>query len=91
MSSKELELDFEFSNDELANFLENFAGKIRDGKVGLSFKGREEIEIEPTADNEIELEYKQGSEFKQLEIEVKLREDIESTDEGRKKIEVEIV
>jgi len=91
MSSKELELDFEFSNDELANFLKNFAEKIREGEVGLNFKGKEKIEIQPSENNEIELDYTQRSESKELVIEVKMREEIESTEEGRQKIEVEIV
>ncbi len=91
MSSKELELDFEFSNDELANFLENFARKIRDGEVGLSFKGKEQIEVKPTKKNEIDLDYRQTSEYKKLEIEIELEETIETTDKGRQKIEVEIV
>lgn len=91
MSSKELELDFEFSNDELANFLENFANKIRDGEVGLSFKGKEKIEVKPTKKNGIELEYRQNSDHKRLEIEIEMEETIENTEQGRKKIQVEIV
>lgn len=91
MSSKEVELDFEFTNDELANFLENFANKVREGKVGLSFKGREQVEIEPTQKTELEMDFQQEENYKELEIEIKLREENETTDEGRKKISVEIV
>lgn len=91
MSSKELELDFDFSNDELANFLENFADKIREGEVGLSFRGKEEVDIKPTVDNKMELEFYQGDEFKKMSLEIELREQIESTDAGREKITVEIV
>ena len=91
MSSKEVELDFEFTNDELANFLENFANKVREGKVGLSFKGREQVEIEPTQKTQLEMDFEQEETYKELEIEIKLREENETTDEGRKKISVEIV
>ena len=89
--SKEVDLDFQFSNDELANFLENFAEKVREGEVGLSFKGKEEVRIEPTAQNNLEMEFKEENEYRQLELEVSLREDIETTEKGRQKIEVEIV
>jgi amphi-Trp domain-containing protein len=89
--SKEVDLDFQFSNDELANFLENFADKIRDGKVGLSFKGKEEVRIEPTTENHLEMDFTEENEYRQLELEISLRENIETTDEGRQKIEVEIV
>lgn len=89
--SKEVDLDFQFSNDELANFLENFADKVRDGEVGLSFKGREEVHITPTTENRLEMEFKEADEYRQLELEISLREEIETTEEGRQKIEVEIV
>ncbi|MFB6099634.1 MAG: amphi-Trp domain-containing protein [Candidatus Nanohalobium sp.] len=89
--SKEVDLDFEFSNDELANFLENFAEKVREGEVGLSFKGKEEVRIEPTTENRLEMEFTDENEYRQLELEVTLRENIETTDKGRQKIEVEIV
>ena len=89
--SKEVDLDFQFSNDELANFLENFAEKVREGNVGLSFKGKEEVRIEPTTQNRLELEFEDHNEYRQLELEVSLREEIETTDKGRQKIEVEIV
>lgn len=89
--SKEVELDFDFSDDELANFLENFASKIREGKVGLSFKGREEVRIEPTTQNHLEMEFEEHEDRKTLELEINLTEEIETTDTGRRKIEVEIV
>lgn len=91
MSSKEVELDFDFSDDELANFLENFAEKIREGKVGLSFKGKEEVDISPTEDTKMELEFYQTDEFKKMELEIELREQRETTTSGREKISVEIV
>jgi len=89
--SKEVDLDFQFSNNELANFLENFAEKIREGEVGLSFKGREEVQIEPNKQNQLELKFNEGKEYRKLELEVELKEELETTDEGRQKIEVEIV
>lgn len=89
--SKEVELNFEFSDDELANFLENFATKIREGKVGLSFKGREEVRIEPTDKHQLEMEFEEHEDRKTLELEINLTEEIETTDTGRRKIEVEIV
>jgi amphi-Trp domain-containing protein len=91
MSSKELDLEFDFSNDELANFLDNFAEKIREGEVGLSFKGREEINIEPTRDSELSLDFEEEESYRELEIKIKLREEIETSEEGRRKIEVQIV
>ncbi len=91
MSSKELDLEFEFSNEELANFLDNFADKIRDGEVGLSFKGKQEIEIEPTRDSKVSLDFEEEDSHRELDIRVKLREEVETSDEGRQKIEVEIV
>jgi amphi-Trp domain-containing protein len=91
MSSKELELDFDFSNDELANFLENFAEKIREGEVGLSFKGQEEVDISPNRDNQLELEFDESDEHKKMSLEVTLRQDVDTTDAGREKISVEIV
>ena len=91
MASEEVELDFQFSNEELANFLENFSEKIREGEVGLSFKGREEVDIEPNKDNELEMKFYEGNTSKTLEIEIKLREEIESTDEGRRKMKVKVV
>jgi len=91
MSSKEVDLDFSFDNDELANFLENFSQKIREGKVGLSFKGKEEVEIEPTEDADLSLDFYQGEDQRTLELEITLREEVETTDEGRQKISVEVV
>ncbi|EHK00722.1 hypothetical protein HRED_00758 [Candidatus Haloredivivus sp. G17] len=91
MSSKELELDFNFSNDELANFLENFAEKIREGEVGLSFKGQEEVEIAPNSTNRMKIDFDEFDEYKEMELEIELREDIETTNQGREKISVEIV
>ena len=57
MSGEELDLELEFSNEELANFMDNFADKIREGEVGLSFKGREEVRIEPNSNNRLEKEF----------------------------------
>ncbi len=91
MATEEVDLDFEFSNEELANFLQSFSEKIREGDVGLSFKGREEVEIEPTRDNTVELEFFEGNTSKQLKLEIKLKEEMETTDEGRRKIAVEVV
>jgi amphi-Trp domain-containing protein len=91
MSSKEVDLDFSFDNEELANFLENFSEKIREGKVGLSFKGKEEVEIEPTEDAELDMDFYQGDERRRLELEITLTEEVETTDEGRQKISVEVV
>lgn len=89
--SKEVDLDFRFDNEELANFLENFSKKMREGKVGLSFKGKEEVEIEPTEDAQLSLEFEEYEDERTLELEVELREEVETTTEGRKKINVEIV
>jgi amphi-Trp domain-containing protein len=89
--SKEVDLDFQFSDDELANFLENFADKVREGNVGLSFKGKEEVRIEPTQVNELEMDFQEHEDKRTLELEINLVEEIETTDTGRRKIEVEIV
>lgn len=92
MSGEELDLELEFSNNELANFMDNFAEKIRDGEVGLSFKGREEVRIEPNENNRLEMDFTDEAEYRQLELRVTLREEKSVTEEnGRKKIEVEIV
>lgn len=90
MTSEEVKLNFNFSNEELANFLDNFADKLRDGKIGLSFKGREELEIEPNTENNIDLEFEEEGDRKNLEIEIELsQEDFDfQDDEGRKKIQV---
>ncbi|MFB6245138.1 MAG: amphi-Trp domain-containing protein [Candidatus Nanohaloarchaea archaeon] len=90
MAREEVDLEFEFSDGELANFLENFAEKIRDGEVGLSFQGRDEIEIEPTESNEVDLEFYETEDRKELEIEITLSEEVETTEEGRRKIAVEV-
>ncbi len=91
MSSKEVELDFDFSDDELANFLENLSEKIREGNVGLSFRGKEEVEISPNDNNRLELEFYEGEEFKKMELEIEIREQRETTSAGREKIQVELV
>ncbi len=91
MASEEVELEFEFSNEELANFLESFSEKIRDGEVGLSFKGREEVDIAPNKQNQLEMEFYEGNTYKSLELEIKLRQELESTEEGRRKINVKVV
>ncbi|QKQ98090.1 amphi-Trp domain-containing protein [Candidatus Nanohaloarchaea archaeon] len=93
MASRELDLDFEFSNDELANFLESFADKIREGEVGLSFKGKEEVRIEPNQENTLSMEFEEGDEYRELEIEFVLKEEraVSKDADGRKKISVEIV
>ena len=90
MSREEVDLNFSFSNEELANFLENFSEKLRDGEIGLSFKGREELRIEPNADNYIELEFVERDGSKEMELEIQLaQEDFDfEDDEGRKKISV---
>lgn len=91
MSSEELELDFQFDNEELANFLENFAGKIREGDVGLSFKGRDKVEISPTEDNNLEMEFYEDEEKRSMELEINLREEKETKESsGRNKIKVEV-
>jgi amphi-Trp domain-containing protein len=91
MPSEEVDLEFEFSNEELANFLESFSEKIREGEVGLSFKGREEVEITPNKDSQLEMEFYEGDTHKTLELEIKLHQEMESTEEGRRKINVQVV
>ncbi|MFT4892966.1 MAG: amphi-Trp domain-containing protein [Candidatus Nanohaloarchaea archaeon] len=91
MATEEVDLDFEFSDEELANFLDNFADKLREGEVGLSFKGREEVQIEPNQDSRVELEFKEGDTYKKLSVDMELREEMESTSEGRRKINVKVV
>lgn len=90
MPSEEVELNFQFSNEELANFLENFSQKLREGDIGLSFRGREELEIEPNQENSIELNFSEEGAEKELELEIKLRQDNFDfkDDEGRRKISV---
>lgn len=91
MESEELELDFEFSDEELANFLENFADKLGDDKVGLSFKGRKEIEVESDEPHQLELDFERKETTRRLSIEIQLSEEIEITDDGREKIQVKVV
>ena len=92
MTAEEIDLDFEFSNDELANFLDNFAEKLREGEVGLSFKGREEVQIEPDGENRVEMEFEEKDTYRTLELEIELREETERTQEGgRRKINVKVV
>lgn len=92
MTAEEVDLDFEFSNDELANFLDNFADKLREGEVGLSFKGREEVQIEPDGENRVEMEFEEKDTYRTLELEIELREETERTQEGgRRKINVKVV
>lgn len=92
MTAEEVDLDFEFSNDELANFLDNFADKLREGEVGLSFKGREEVQIEPDGENRVEMEFEEKDTYRTLELEIELREETERTQEGgRRKINVQVV
>lgn len=91
MPSEEVDLEFEFSNEELANFLQSFSEKIREGEVGLSFKGREEVEITPNKDNHLEMEFYEGDTHKKLNLNIELQQEMESTDEGRRKINVKVV
>ncbi|MFB6202968.1 MAG: amphi-Trp domain-containing protein [Candidatus Nanohaloarchaea archaeon] len=92
MSTEELDLEFEFSNEEMANFFENFAEKVREGEVGLSFKGREEVRIAPNTENNLEMDFEDEDGYRKLEIEATLVEEKDIDEEtGRKKIEVEIV
>lgn len=90
MASEEVDLNFKFSNEELANFLENFSQKLRDGEIGLSFKGREELRIEPNTQSHIELEFVEMETAKQMELQLSLvQEDFDyEEDQGRKKISV---
>lgn len=91
MPDQEVDLEFEFSNEELANFLESFSEKIREGEVGLSFKGREEVEISPNKDNQLDMEFHEGETYRKLELEIELQEEMESTETGRRKINVKVV
>ena len=92
MTSERVDLNFNFSNEELANFLENFSEKLRDGEIGLSFKGREELRIEPNMENEIELQFEEREDSKELDMRINLQqEDFEVEDsEGRKTISVTV-
>jgi len=91
MANEEVELDFEFSNEELANFLESFSEKLREGEVGLSFRGREEVQIEPNKSNQVEMDFKEGEAYKKLQLEVELHQEMESTEDGRRKMKVKVV
>ncbi|MFB6116474.1 MAG: amphi-Trp domain-containing protein [Candidatus Nanosalina sp.] len=92
MASEEVDLNFKFSNEELANFLENFSEKLRDGEIGLSFKGREELEIEPNTENHIQLEFVEMDTAKQMELQISLAQEQFEREggEGRKKISVTV-
>lgn len=92
MTSERVDLNFNFSNEELANFLENFSEKLRDGEIGLSFKGREELRIEPNMENEIELRFEEREDSKELDLKINLQqEDFEiEQDGGRKTISVTV-
>jgi len=91
MPSEDVDLEFEFSNEELANFLESFSEKIREGEVGLSFKGREEVEITPSTDSQLEMQFHEGDTYKSLKLDIMLHEELDSTEEGRRKINVKVV
>ncbi|PSH01800.1 MAG: hypothetical protein BRC26_02960 [Nanohaloarchaea archaeon QH_8_44_6] len=91
MVEEEVDLSLDFSNDELANFLENFADKLRDGNVGLSFKGRNEVNIEPSGQNKVKLRFFETNNARKLNLNVKLEEEVETTQEGRRKIQVKVV
>jgi amphi-Trp domain-containing protein len=91
MPSEDVDLEFEFSNEELANFLESFSEKIREGEVGLSFKGREEVEITPSTDSQLEMQFHEGDTYKSLKLDIQLHEELDSTEEGRRKINVKVV
>lgn len=92
MSTEKVDLDLSFSNEELANFLENFSEKLRDGEIGLSFKGREELRIEPNTENNVEIEFVESDMEKMMELRIDMaQEDFDVQDEeGRKKISVRV-
>jgi len=92
MSSEKVDLDLSFSNEELANFLENFSEKLRDGEIGLSFKGREELRIEPNTESNVEIEFVESDMEKMMELRIDMaQEDFDVQDEeGRKKISVRV-
>ena len=92
MSAEKVDLDLSFSNEELANFLENFSEKLRDGEIGLSFKGREELRIEPNTENNVEIEFVELDMEKMMELRIDMaQEDFDVQDEeGRKKISVRV-
>lgn len=92
MSTEKVDLDLSFSNEELANFLENFSEKLRDGEIGLSFKGREELRIEPNTESNVEIEFVESDMEKMMELRIDMaQEDFDVQDEeGRKKISVRV-
>ncbi|MBY6293891.1 amphi-Trp domain-containing protein [Nanohaloarchaea archaeon H01] len=92
MSAEKVDLDLSFSNEELANFLENFSEKLRDGEIGLSFKGREELRIEPNTESNVEIEFVESDMEKMMELRIDMaQEDFDvQDDEGRKKISVRV-
>ncbi|MBY6287055.1 amphi-Trp domain-containing protein [Nanohaloarchaea archaeon] len=92
MSAEKVDLDLSFSNEELANFLENFSEKLRDGEIGLSFKGREELRIEPNTESNVEIEFVESDMEKMMELRIDMaQEDFDVQDEeGRKKISVRV-
>ncbi|NMI89199.1 amphi-Trp domain-containing protein [Nanohaloarchaea archaeon] len=92
MSAEKVDLDLSFSNEELANFLENFSEKLRDGEIGLSFKGREELRIEPNTESNVEIEFIESDMEKMMELRIDMaQEDFDVQDEeGRKKISVRV-
>jgi amphi-Trp domain-containing protein len=92
MSAEKVDLDLSFSNEELANFLENFSEKLRDGEIGLSFKGREELRIEPNTESNVEIEFVESDMEKMMELRIGMaQEDFDVQDEeGRKKISVRV-
>lgn len=92
MTSERVDLNFNFSNEELANFLENFSEKLRDGEIGLSFKGREELRIEPNMENEIELRFEEREDSKELDLKINLQQEDFEVEEtgGRQTISVTV-
>jgi amphi-Trp domain-containing protein len=92
MSAEKVDLDLSFSNEELANFLENFSEKLRDGEIGPSFKAREELRLEPNTENNVEIEFVESDMEKMMELRIDMaQEDFDVQDEeGRKKISVRV-
>jgi amphi-Trp domain-containing protein len=70
--------------------MENFSQKLRDGEIGLSFKGREELEIKPNMENNINIEFREEGSMKEMKLELHLREQNVESDEdsGRQRIQV---
>lgn len=90
MTDKEVEFSQKFGNRELSNFLENLAQKIGEGEVGMTFKGRDEIEIKPQGSNRVELEFEDHEDYRELEVKVELHEDLGTDEAGREKIKVKV-